>query len=67
MRPLRAAVIGLGIGEQHALTYCDHPGCELAVLCDLSEEKLTRASRQLPRVRLTRDADAVLADPRWTW
>jgi predicted dehydrogenase len=63
MRPLRTAVVGLGIGEQHARTYRDHPGCELAVLCDLSEEKLNRASELFPGVRLTRDADAVLNDP----
>lgn len=63
MRPLRAAVIGLGIGEQHALTYRDHPGCELAVLCDLAAEKLTRARDRFPGVRLTRDANAVLDDP----
>lgn len=63
MRRLRAAVIGLGIGEQHALAYWDHPGCELAVLCDLSEDKLIKARERFPGVALTRDANAVLDDP----
>lgn len=63
MQRLRAAVIGLGIGEQHALTYRAHPGCELVALCDLSDEKLAQAREKFPGVRLTRDAGAVLDDP----
>ncbi len=36
---LKAAVIGLGVGEQHARYYDSHEGCELSALCDLDIEK----------------------------
>lgn len=63
MRRLRAAVIGLGVGEQHARAYQEHPGCELAVLCDLSAAKLSEVRARFPDVRGTQDAEAVLDDP----
>lgn len=36
---LKAAVIGLGVGEQHARYYKNHKGCDLTTLCDLDEMK----------------------------
>ena len=36
---LRSAVIGLGVGEQHARYYNSHGTCELSALCDLDIEK----------------------------
>lgn len=63
MRRLRVGVIGLGVGEQHALAYARDPRCELTALCDRSEERLARAGLDYPDARRTPDAAALLADP----
>jgi predicted dehydrogenase len=52
---MRAGVIGLGVGEQHALAYGDR----LAAVCDLDESKLER----FDGVRTTTDAAEILDDP----
>lgn len=39
-KPLRAGVIGLGVGEQHAAGYCDIEGVVLAAICDQDPKKL---------------------------
>ncbi|MDJ0685637.1 MAG: Gfo/Idh/MocA family oxidoreductase [Alphaproteobacteria bacterium] len=39
-KPLKAAVIGLGVGEQHAAGYRALDGVELAALCDTDATKL---------------------------
>jgi predicted dehydrogenase len=59
MSRLRAAVIGLGVGEQHARAYEAHPDCELVAVCDFDADKLAR----WPDVRTTRDAGELTADP----
>jgi len=63
MKRLRVGIIGLGVGEKHIGGYLRHPGCEVAVLCDLSGEKLARARERYPGVRVTREAGEVLEDP----
>lgn len=57
--PLRAAVIGLGVGEQHARAWQAHPDCELVAVCDLDAAKLEPWSS----VRTATDARELLADP----
>lgn len=37
---IRAAVVGLGIGEQHALAILDNLNCQLTAVCDLDTQKL---------------------------
>ena len=44
MRSVNAGVIGLGIGEQHALGYARASGCRLVGLCDRSRQKLNQVS-----------------------
>ncbi len=63
MRTLQVAVIGLGVGEQHAIGYARNPNCELAAVCDLSDDKLSAVSVGGDNVRKTRSADEVLSDP----
>lgn len=63
MKPLRAAVIGLGVGAQHAEVYARRPDCELAALCDLSPAKLAEVGSRFPKAAPTTDAAQVLADP----
>jgi predicted dehydrogenase len=59
MTPLRAAVIGLGVGEQHLAGYAAHPASEVVAVCDLDEAKLARHQG----LRTTTDARELLTDP----
>lgn len=43
---IRAAVIGLGVGEQHARTWIQSRGARLAGICDRDREKALRLSRE---------------------
>ncbi|MFC1909216.1 Gfo/Idh/MocA family protein, partial [Chloroflexota bacterium] len=63
MKRLKAGIIGLGVGEKHAAGYHNHSGCEVAALCDFSEEKLEAVRDKYPDARLTTQADEVLSDP----
>jgi predicted dehydrogenase len=60
---VKAGVIGLGVGEQHAAVYAEHPAVELAVLCDLNERRLGEVARAHDGVRVTTSADELLDDP----
>ncbi len=60
---LRAAVVGLGVGEKLAESLAAHPDCELVAICDFDEVKLARVAARFPSARSTVQAEAVLADP----
>jgi predicted dehydrogenase len=60
---LRAGVIGLGVGEQHAAGYRAHPDCEVAALCDIDAARLADVGRKYPGARLYASADELLDDP----
>ena len=46
MSNLKAAVIGLGVGEAHAEAYQNSPYCELAAICDFNPKVLeTKGAR----------------------
>lgn len=62
MKPLRAAVIGLGIGEQHIEGLLRTGKCELAWLCDLSDEKLAAARAKHRGARVTKKAEDIFED-----
>jgi len=63
-RPLRFAVVGLGYWGPNLLrVLAEHAGVEVQWICDLDEEKLTRAGRRYPAARRTTDVDEVLDDP----
>lgn len=47
MKTLRAGVIGLGVGEQHALSYKAIPGVELQAVCDIDPVRLSEAGDRL--------------------
>jgi predicted dehydrogenase len=63
MDTLRAAVIGLGVGQQHILGYMRHPDCSVTFLCDIDENKLEYARERYPGIRLTKKADDIFKDP----
>jgi predicted dehydrogenase len=60
---VKAAVIGLGVGEQHAAAYAEHPGVELAALCDIDERRLEEVGAAHPGARRTTSPADVLDDP----
>lgn len=62
MKPLRVGIIGLGVGEKHIEGYERHKDCEVAVLCDFSQEKLSLARKKYPHVKVTENANSVLED-----
>ena len=60
---MKAGVIGLGVGADHAAAYADHPQAELSLLCDLNDARLREVGGKHPGARLTTSADDVLNDP----
>jgi predicted dehydrogenase len=60
---LRAGVIGLGVGMQHAHGLEAHPACELVALCDRDSGKRAEAAALFPHARLFECADALLDTP----
>src|SRR5260370_31647505 len=59
----RAAVIGLGVGEQHIAGYRAHPGVEVVAVCDTDPAKLELAAERYPELRPTATAEDLLTDP----
>jgi predicted dehydrogenase len=60
---IKAAVIGLGVGERHIGGYESDPRCEVVALCDVDERKLAEVGSRHPGKRLTADPRQVLEDP----
>jgi predicted dehydrogenase len=60
---LRAAVIGLGVGEQHIAGYESDARCMVTTLCDLDETKLAEVASRHPSMHLVSNTEEVLSDP----
>jgi predicted dehydrogenase len=60
---LKAAIIGLGVGERHIAGYEADPRCQVTVLCDIDPVKLSEVGARHPGRTLATDPLAVLADP----
>ena len=60
---LKAAVIGLGVGERHISSYQSDPRCQVVALCDINVHRLHEIGAKYPTCRLTTNAEDVLADP----
>jgi predicted dehydrogenase len=63
VRPLRGAVIGLGVGEKLAEALNDDVRCELVAICDFDAGKLGDVAQRFPRARAVSDAETLLTDP----
>jgi len=63
MKPLRAGVIGLGVGEQHARAYAALPGVELRAVCDIDPVHLAQVGARLGVSRQHTDWRRVTEDP----
>jgi len=57
---IRAGVIGLGIGEQHAAFLDSAPGCALVAVCDRDEARLAATGARFPAAARYADARAML-------
>lgn len=60
LRRLRVAVVGLGVGEQHARAFAAHPSCEVSWLNDLSYERAKGLSSIFPGSRVAASFDEIL-------
>jgi predicted dehydrogenase len=63
MKKLGAAVIGLGVGEQHARAFARDGRCVLRRICDLDASRMARVASELGQGRPAECFEAVLADP----
>ncbi len=63
MKHLKIGIIGLGVGESLARTFSECPGCEVAALCDFSEEKLQKVHASHPQATITASADDLFRIP----
>lgn len=45
-RPLRAGIVGLGVGEQHLKSYRRDPACEVVAVCDIDPAQLDHVQRR---------------------
>lgn len=59
---LRAAVIGLGVGERHIEGYETDRRCRVVALCDTNPGKLAEVGVRHSGCKLTSDPDEILAD-----
>jgi predicted dehydrogenase len=59
---LKAAVIGLGVGEQHLAGYAAHPACEAVAICDIDRARLREVAARHPALRATTDPHELLTD-----
>ena len=63
MTVLRVGVIGLGVGQQHAIGYDQNPHCRVVGLCDRKDEVLEAVRQQIPDVCITHSSDELIDDP----
>ncbi|HEV3027358.1 MAG TPA: Gfo/Idh/MocA family oxidoreductase [Planctomycetota bacterium] len=63
IRPLAAAVVGLGVGEQHARAFLSSGASRLRWLFDLDSGKAQRMARELGADGVARSFQEILDDP----
>jgi predicted dehydrogenase len=63
-KKLGVAVVGLGVGEQHALAYARNEHCEIRWLYDLDQQKAERLATRLSVERTAEIFDQILEDSR---
>ena len=59
----RAAIIGLGVGEQHARTFAQHPDSEVTWLYDLEMAKAEHLAEELGQGKPAESYEQILAAP----
>jgi predicted dehydrogenase len=61
-KPVKAAIIGYGMGAHHASLIQEVDGMEVAMVCDLQQERLEAARRDLGEVKTCTDVAELAAD-----
>ena len=59
---LNAGVIGMGVGEKHALAYVDHQNTVLKTVCDFDQKKLKKLKTKFPDVSMVTNDQLILED-----
>jgi predicted dehydrogenase len=59
---LKAAVIGLGVGEKHISGFMSDPRCSVEMICDIDSDKLSAVGARYPGTRLTNEPENVLSN-----
>ena len=59
---LNVGVIGMGVGEKHALAYQRHSGCRLKSVCDFDIEKTQDLKIQYPDTAIYNDDQSIIED-----
>lgn len=59
---LNAGVIGMGVGEKHALAYENHQNTILKTVCDFDHEKLKELNTKFPNICMETNAQSILED-----
>src|SRR5262245_29712439 len=60
---LGVGVIGLGVGEQLAASFAEHPDWRLVALCDLDEARAAAVSARYPAARRYPSSEVLIDDP----
>jgi len=60
MHMLNAGVIGMGVGEKHALAYENHKNTFLKTVCDFDHEKLKELNAKFPNVYIETKDQSIL-------
>lgn len=63
MRTLKAAVVGLGVGEQHIAGYDAHPACRTVAICDIDAARLEEVAARHPDLKTTTRPEEIFDDP----
>ena len=59
-RILGVAVVGLGVGEQHARAFGSHPACRMRTLCDLDTTRAESLAAAFPGCGVSRHFEEVI-------
>ena len=59
---LNVGVIGMGVGEKHALAYENHQNTVLKTFCDFDKEKLSKLKIKFPNVSMDTNDQSILED-----
>ncbi|MCZ7542073.1 MAG: Gfo/Idh/MocA family oxidoreductase [Anaerolineae bacterium] len=62
VKPLRAGVVGMGIGRHHARAYQDLKDTELVAICDVNADRLEQIGALFPNVARYSDYHALFAE-----
>ena len=57
---LNAGVIGMGIGEKHALAYQNHCNINLKTICDFNNDKSKELNIKFPNVCIENKCQSIL-------